>query len=139
MIRWMGRPAELPSRSRLHGAADLHLGGDDWQAGNPPRVPALVDLLPLQRLPHLDLAGGSEDHNTEAASSQAVSSFLLPIRSRRRARRTLWEGERHAKAIAFWYFTIFYGHITRIAKNHFNYQVLPSSMGSWRRDVSTGQ
>ena len=103
----MGRPAELPSRSRLHGAADLHLGGDDWQAGNPPRVPALVDLLPLQRLPHLDLAGGSEDHNTEAASSQAVSSFLLPIRSRRRARRTLWEGERHAKAIAFWYLPFF--------------------------------
>ena len=74
----MGRFAKLPPRSKLHGPADLDLGGDDWQAGNPPRVPALVDLLPLQRLPHLDLAGGSEDHNTETASSQAVSSFLLP-------------------------------------------------------------
>ena len=135
----MGRPAELPSRSRLHGAVDLDLGGDDWQAGNPPRVPSLVDLLPLQRLPHLDLAGGSEDHNTETASSQAVSSFLLPIRSRRWGGRTLWEGERHAKAIAFWYLPFFNGHITRIAKNHFNYQVLPSSMGWWRRDENTGQ
>ena len=49
------------------------------------------------------------------------------------------KGNDTLKRLLFGNYHFFYGHITRIAKNHFNYQVLPSSMGWWRRDENMGQ